>query len=200
MRSSHENFGHSGCLQLPRSPFWWSQSCFVGVIWQQKMAILFWIALFTLGNGRPQAQHSHEQLLKNNELLTGGPLLKKADPTIPLLIETNALSNPIPICFSFPSVVGAGAFFALSCSLAQSQKRSAKARRKISAKKAKAPSAKEKSANSRFFSHPQRKSGFRAQCRSAGGKARDLSKCTVQYVKGTVSPDIGLHFSFWKIN
>jgi hypothetical protein len=49
-----------------------------------------------------------------------------------------------------------------------------KKERKITKKKerkiTKAPSAKGKSANSRFFLPPQLKSGFRAQSRSAGGK------------------------------
>jgi hypothetical protein len=46
---------------------------------------------------------------------------------------------------------------------------------KKSAKKGKAPSAKEKNANLRFFLPPTVESGFRAQSRSAGGEARVLS-------------------------
>jgi hypothetical protein len=66
-----------------------------------------------------------------------------------------------------------------------SEKKSVKARRKKSAKKAKAPSAKEKSVNSRFFLSPQWKSGFRAQSRSAGGKARVLSEMYSSVCKET---------------
>jgi hypothetical protein len=73
------------------------------------------------------------------------------------------------------SEVGAGAFFALSRSQARSKKERKSAKKK-SAKKAKVPSAKEKSANSRFILNPKWKSGFRAQSRSAGGKAKVLNE------------------------
>ncbi len=73
------------------------------------------------------------------------------------------------------SEVGAGAFFALSRSRARSENKSAKARRKKSAKKSEsAERESKKSANSRFFLNPKWKSGFRAQSRSAGGKAKVL--------------------------
>jgi hypothetical protein len=78
--------------------------------------------------------------------------------------------------------VGAGAFFALLRFRArerEAKKRARKREEKRVRKKAKALCAKEKSANSRFFLPPQWKSGFRAQSRSAGGKAMVLSK-TIQ--------------------
>ncbi len=57
------------------------------------------------------------------------------------------------------------------------QKREEKKRKKRRKRRA----WKKKSANWRFFSHPQWKSGFRAQSHLAGGKTR----CTLQCVKET---------------
>jgi hypothetical protein len=50
------------------------------------------------------------------------------------------------------------------------------AKKKKRENKQKRRARKEKSANSRFFSHPQWKSGFRAQSHSARGKARVLNE------------------------
>jgi hypothetical protein len=57
----------------------------------------------------------------------------------------------------------------------EAKKRAHKREEKRARKKVKAPSAKEKSANLRFFLSLKWKSGFRAQSRSAGGKAKVLS-------------------------
>jgi hypothetical protein len=58
----------------------------------------------------------------------------------------------------------------------EAEKRARKHEEKRARKKVKAPSVKEKSANTRFFLNPKWKSGFRAQSRSAGGKAMVLSE------------------------
>jgi hypothetical protein len=72
--------------------------------------------------------------------------------------------------------VGAGAFSRFRAREREAKKERESAKKKECEKKRKRRARKKKSANSRFFLDPKWKSGFRAQSRSAGGKAKVLSE------------------------
>jgi hypothetical protein len=74
----------------------------------------------------------------------------------------------------YVSEVGAGAFLALPHSRARSEKRERKREEKRARKKAKVPSAKEKSANSRFFLPSTRETRFQNPKLFGRGKTKDL--------------------------
>jgi hypothetical protein len=67
-------------------------------------------------------------------------------------------------------------FRAFALASAKRKKERESAKKKEREKKRKRRARKKKSANSRFFLNPKWKSGFRAQSRSAGGKAKVFSE------------------------
>jgi hypothetical protein len=85
---------------------------------------------------------------------------------LPLLLESGKLKLE----------VGAGAFFALSCSRVRRQKRARKREEKKARKKAKAPSVKEKSANRAFYATHSGNPVLEPKVTRQGGKARVLNK------------------------